>query len=492
VTAGQLLVRAPSPALLRGQNTVWLLGAEKGSGCTLVGDSADLVLAVLDSADAPIRREDLVQRVLAEAGADGAQSQVVEDAISLLVRAGELVETAAAEPRRESPSREVRGAIAGAHVVLGVTGAIGSLATPALADRLLAAGHDVRVAMTRSARRFVTARAFEAITQRRVVTSLWSSTPEIPAPHVELARWADVMVVYPCTATTLGRVAAGDCSEIVSAVATTTRAPVLLAPSMNPEMWRAPAVQESLDKVTGRGFFTAHPAHGIEVADAPAERTRRMGAAAPVPQVLRYVSLLLARAAAEGPRLATRADWELEHARQDADDAIDPDIARLLDEHPKARVLDVGTGLGAVARAAARRGHQVVATDFARTAIERAEAVAPDVPVTWVVDDATDTSLRGTFDVCIDRGCLGCVPAARRERYVDRIAALVRTGGEWLLKVHRAPAAQLRAHGFSREEIVAIVSSHFDPIDVSESLLSYGSAKNCPAWTLRLRRRGRS
>jgi SAM-dependent methyltransferase len=309
---------------------------------------------------------------------------------------------------------------------------------------------------------------------------------------VELARWADVVVVYPCTATTLARVAAGDCSEIVSAVATTTRAPVLLAPSMNPEMWKAPAVQENLDRVTGSGFFVAHPAHAVEVAEAPAERTRRMGGASPVPHVLRYVSLLLARAAADLPRLATRAEWELEHASQAVDDAIDPDIARALDDHARGRVLDVGTGLGAVARAAARRGHEVVATDFARTAIERAEAVAPDVPVTWVVDDATDSSLCGTFDLCIDRGCFGCIPEGRRGRYVERMAALVRAGGEWLLKVHRAPTPSLRAHGFSREQVLAIVSSHFDPIDVGESLLSYGSARSCPAWTLRLRRRGRS
>jgi 3-polyprenyl-4-hydroxybenzoate decarboxylase/SAM-dependent methyltransferase len=473
---------------MHGQSTVWLLGSEKNAGCTLAGDSATLVLAVLDAAAAPIRREDLVQRVLALAGGDGAQTRVVEDAVSLLVRSGELVDSGAPELRSEAHAREARAAIAG-HVVLGVTGAIGSLAAPALADRLLAAGHELRVAMTRSARRFVTARAFEAITQRRAVTSVWAGSPEVPAPHVELARWADVMVVYPCTATTLARVAAGDCSEIVSAVATTTRAPVLLAPSMNPEMWRAPAVEENLQKVVDRGFFVAHPMHGIEVADAPAERARRMGAAAPVPNVLRCVSLLLARAAGEGPRLATRAEWELEHAKQDVDDAIDPDIARVLDEHGKARVLDVGTGLGAVARAAARRGHAVVATDFARTAIERAEAVAPDVPVTWVVDDATDSSLRGTFDLCIDRGCFGCVPAARRARYVERMAALVRAGGEWLLKVHRAPSP-LRAHGFTREEAVAIGSPHFDPIEASESSLSYGNARDCPSWTLRLRRRG--
>jgi 3-polyprenyl-4-hydroxybenzoate decarboxylase len=477
---------------MHGQGTVWLLGSEKNPGCTLADDSATLVLAVLDAAESPIRREDLVARILAQAGPDEGHAQVVEDAISVLVRAGELVEGGAPEPRATSSVREERASNPGAHVVLGVTGAIGSLAAPALADRLLGAGHDVRVAMTRSARRFVAARAFEAITQRPVATSLWSGSPEIPAPHVELARWADVMVVYPCTATTLSRVAAGDCSEIVSAIATTTRAPVLLAPSMNPEMWRAPAVRENLEKVAGSGFFVAQPAHAIEVADAPAERTRRMGGAAPVPHVLRCVAHLLARAAAEGPRLATRAEWELEHARHDGDDAIDPDIARVLDEHVKARVLDVGTGLGAVARAAALRGHAVVATDFARTAIERAQAVAPDVPVTWVVDDATDSSLRGAFDLCIDRGCFGCIPAGRRERYVERMAALVRAGGEWLLKVHRSPTLPLRAHGFTRDEVLAIVAPYFEPIDVGESVLSYGSARNSPSWTLRLRRRGRT
>jgi hypothetical protein len=90
--------------------------------------------------------------------------------------------------------------------------------------------------------------------------------------------------------------------------------------------------------------------------------------------------------------------------------------------------------------------------------------------------------------VCIDRGCFGCVPVSRRERYVGRIAALVRVGGVWVLKVHRA-APVLRAHGFTSEEVVQLAAASFEPIAVRESTLRFGEAGEQPAWTLELRRR---
>jgi phosphopantothenoylcysteine decarboxylase len=488
VTQGRL-VRAASPRLLLGPGQVFLFGPRDGAHaeavCALEGDHADLVLAVLEHAAEATARDAIVERILAEAGADSSLRPAVDQAIDLLVQWGALVASREEEPM--TPARLLQGA----HVAVCVTGAVGAVYTPPFVERLVAAGHEVRVAMTRSARRFISARSFRAITHRPVATSLWKGTPKEPAPHVAIARWADVVVVYPCTATTLARLAIGDCSELVSAIATTTRAPVLLVPSMNLEMWRAPAVTENLERLRAHGFFVAHPATGHEVADAPAERVRRGGVAAPAVLVMRYVGWLLERSLGAGPRVLSRAEWDAEHDRHAAA-AVDDDIARALDEHAPspARVLEVGTGLGAVARAAAKRGHLVVATDFSRRAIERAQAVDPGAGVTWVVDDAAATSLHGSFDVCVDRGCFGCIPVARRARYAEGVASLVRPGGVLVLKVHLAPAREIRAFGFTREEVTALFEPWFSPIAAGDSTLGFGDLAASPALLFEMRRRG--
>jgi SAM-dependent methyltransferase len=483
------VVRAASPRVLLGRGRV-LLFADRDDGgttaCALEGDHAEIVLAVLEQAEPAVEREALVARVLAQAGAGPSERGAVDEAIDLLLRWGALAseEAAAGSPQERSRAR--------GHIVVCVTGAIGAAYSPLLLDRLLSEGHEVRVAMTRAARRFVTERTLRAITHRRVATSLWRGTPSEPAPHVALARWADVVVVYPCTATTMSRIASGDCSELVSAVVTATRAPVLLAPSMNTEMLAAPAVAENLDRLRARGFFLAHPAKGAEVADAPASRVMRGGVAAPASHVARYVAWLLQHELL-GPRVLTPAEWDVEHDRlaraRAARDTIDDDIARELSSCPAtARVLDVGTGLGGLARALAKRGHAVVATDASVRAIEHARSADQEGAVTWIVDDLTRSSLRSSFDVCIDRGCFGCIAVATRERYVERLASLVRPGGLLLLKVHRAPAHHLRAFAFSRDELISLFQLRFAAARVSESTLSFGDVLESPAWLVALRR----
>jgi hypothetical protein len=478
------IVRAASPRVVRGRDALFLFGARPEEACALEGDHARLVEAVLDAADAATTREELVGRILTEADAPPSLRGAIDSAVDLLLRFGGLV-AAGAEPALEPSSS------GGGRVLVCVTGAIGALAAPALVERLGAARHEVRVAMTASARRFIRPRAFEAITHAPVAVSLWEGTPSTPAPHIALARWADVIVLYPCTATTLSRLAAGDCSELVSAIATTTRAPVLLAPSMNIEMLRAPAVADNLGTLRERGFFIAHGGTGTEVADAPAERERRAGVAAPAVHIVRYVSWLHGRVAEGGPRLLSRTEWEAELDRPAAADPIDQDIAEAIERHAPSpsRLLEVGTGHGATARAAAAKGHAVVATDFARRAIERAYAVDPGSAITWLVDDVTESSVMGVFDLCVDRGCLGCVPVVRRERYANAVASFVRPSGVLVLKVHQEPARQIRAHGFTREEVLALLERSFEPIRVSESVIRFGQIQNGPALLFELRRR---
>jgi 3-polyprenyl-4-hydroxybenzoate decarboxylase/SAM-dependent methyltransferase len=408
---------------------------------------------------------------------------VVSDAIDLLQRLRILVEHRPLEIRAH---RDPFG-----HILVGITGAIGAVQAPGLVHTLLAAGHDVRVMMTRSARRFIAPRAFEALTHRQILTGMWAGSPSTPAPHIEAARWADVVVVDPCSATTLSRIAAGDCSELVAAVATTTRAPVLLVPSMNPEMLRAASVQENLASCIERGLFVARAGGAVELADSPTQRTLTGGGAASPACVLRFVSLLLERARSDAPKLASSSEWDVEHSGHRGDpDALDTEIATLLEElaPSPARLLDVGTGLGAVARCAARQGHRVVAIDSSPGAIARAAEVAPDLPVIWLVDDATDSRLRAVFDVCVDRACLGCLPVARRARYFAQLATWTRPGGLCILKVHRAAPAHVRAHGFELADLERMAAPAFEVLRHTDSVLRFGAAGERPALTLTLRR----
>jgi 2-polyprenyl-3-methyl-5-hydroxy-6-metoxy-1,4-benzoquinol methylase/3-polyprenyl-4-hydroxybenzoate decarboxylase len=480
-------VRAGSPGVLRGPARVYIFSARSAEVCALEGDHAALVESVLDEAASPRTRDELVGAILESAGADTSQRGAVDQAIELLVRMGTLVDA----PSSSSPEVEP-GHLFGAHVLVCVTGAIGAVHAPSLVERLVAAGYEVRVAMTRSARRFVSARALAAITHQGVATSLWRGKAGTPAPHIELSRWADVVAVYPTTATTLARFSAGDCSEIVSAIVTATRAPVVLAPSMNVEMMLAPAVAENLERLRGRGMFIAHPASGIEVADSPAERVKRVSGAALPHQVARYVSWALERAEiGASPRLLSRAEWEGEHERLAVRDREDPDLLAVLETVAtlRARVLDVGTGLGEVARAAAKKGFVVVATDFSRRAIDRARAIDPDAPVTWIVDDATRSAIVGDFHVVIDRACLGCVPVAARGRYLASLAALCRPSGLLVLKTHAPSARQMRAHTFTREEVLEITSPWFESIETRETTMSFGDIREGPAVLFVLRRR---
>jgi phosphopantothenoylcysteine synthetase/decarboxylase len=165
---------------------------------------------------------------------------------------------------------------------------------------LLGCGFRVRIAATPSALRFVSALALEALTHEPVVRSRWPSDVRTVVPHLELARWADVVVVYPATATTLSRIARGDCSSLVSALAISARVPVIVTPAMNEAMLDAPSVRRNLAQLRQDGFIVMHPSLGYEVAVAPQERTRAYGAAPTVQSVARVTEAVLRERAKRG------------------------------------------------------------------------------------------------------------------------------------------------------------------------------------------------
>jgi phosphopantothenoylcysteine decarboxylase/phosphopantothenate--cysteine ligase len=148
----------------------------------------------------------------------------------------------------------------GRRVLLCVTGGVAAYKSAYLARRLIEAGAVVRVEMTDSALEFVGPQTFAAITGEHPFTSLFAA--DLVSPHTELARWADIVIVAPATAATIGRVANGISSDLVSSTLLATTAPVLLAPAMHTEMWEHPATRRNLELVTEFGYHLVGPNPG--------------------------------------------------------------------------------------------------------------------------------------------------------------------------------------------------------------------------------------
>jgi phosphopantothenoylcysteine decarboxylase/phosphopantothenate--cysteine ligase len=147
-------------------------------------------------------------------------------------------------------------------VLLGVTGGIAAYKAPELVRRLVERGCEVQVVMTRGAREFVGPLTFQAVSGRRVRDDLWDPAAEAAMGHIELARWADVVVVAPATANFMGALAAGLGGDLLSTVCLATTAPIVLAPAMNQAMWANPAVQANRGLLEARGIRFLGPAAG--------------------------------------------------------------------------------------------------------------------------------------------------------------------------------------------------------------------------------------
>ncbi len=147
-------------------------------------------------------------------------------------------------------------------VLLCVCGGIAAYKSAELVRRLRDAGAQVRVAMTDNAQRFVGAQTFQALSGEPVRTSLWDTQAEAAMGHLELARWAQQVVVAPATANTLARLAHGLADDLVSTLCLATDAPLLLAPAMNHRMWRHPATQANVETLRGRGVAFIGPDDG--------------------------------------------------------------------------------------------------------------------------------------------------------------------------------------------------------------------------------------
>ncbi|HEU4729420.1 MAG TPA: bifunctional phosphopantothenoylcysteine decarboxylase/phosphopantothenate--cysteine ligase CoaBC [Kofleriaceae bacterium] len=283
-------------------------------------------------------------------------------------------------PRTERPPRDPAHPLNGAHIVVGVAGGIAAYKAAELVRLLDKAGAQVDVAMTARSQKFVGPMTFQALTRRPVFTDLFSLTEEATIGHIQLADQADLVVIAPATASTLARLAAGQADDAVTAVVLATRAPVLLAPSMNVHMWGHPLTQANVARlVEVARYRVVGPGDGFLAC-----RWTGPGRLAEPADIIEAAAHLLSPQDLAGKRVVVTAGPTHE--------AIDP--ARFLGNRSSGKM---GAALAAAAQ---RRGAQV-------TLVLGPSAIAPPVGVTVVAIEsavqleAALADLAATADIVI-------------------------------------------------------------------------------------------
>src|SRR5438105_6764216 len=147
-------------------------------------------------------------------------------------------------------------------IALGVTGGIGAYKAVEVARGLQKRGHDVVAVMTHSATRFVGPMTFEAITRRPVITDQFEPGANSDIEHIALASSIDLLLIAPATANIIGKLANGIADDFLSTLYTATRAPVLIAPAMNTQMFEHEAVRRNLETLASHGVHFVEPGEG--------------------------------------------------------------------------------------------------------------------------------------------------------------------------------------------------------------------------------------
>lgn len=150
----------------------------------------------------------------------------------------------------------------GKKILIGIGGGIAVYRVAELARLLIKAGAEVRCIMTRSACEFVSPLTFEALTGNEVHTELFDLTAERNMGHIQLARWADAVVIAPATANTLARLAYGIADDLLTTMMQVNQAPVLLAPAMNSAMWESAATRRNVETLKTQSFNFVGPEAG--------------------------------------------------------------------------------------------------------------------------------------------------------------------------------------------------------------------------------------
>ena len=154
----------------------------------------------------------------------------------------------------------------GKHVLVGVTGGIAAYKVSYLIRELIKSGADVKVMMTEAGTRFVAPLTFSTLSKNPVFTDLWSnnqsSDSDISTQHIDLANWADVLIIAPASANTIAKLTYGISDNLLTVVSLATSRPIILAPTMDAEMYLNAVTQKNLTTLKERGYFIVPPAKG--------------------------------------------------------------------------------------------------------------------------------------------------------------------------------------------------------------------------------------
>ena len=147
-------------------------------------------------------------------------------------------------------------------ILLGVSGSIAAYKSPDIVRRLQDLGAEVKVIITSGGREFVSELSLQTVSKNKVHDNLWDKEAELAMGHIELAKWADAVIIAPASANTIARLCHGKADDLLSTVILATNASILIAPSMNQQMFASKAIKENLKILNNRGLITINPGFG--------------------------------------------------------------------------------------------------------------------------------------------------------------------------------------------------------------------------------------
>ncbi len=148
------------------------------------------------------------------------------------------------------------------NVLLGISGSIAAYKSPDIVRRLQDLGAEVRVVLTAGGAEFVSERALQTVSKNKVHNNLWDKEAELSMGHIELARWADAIVIAPASANTIAKLCHGKADDLLTTLILASKAKVLIAPAMNQQMYASMATQDNLKLLEGRNMLIAKPEFG--------------------------------------------------------------------------------------------------------------------------------------------------------------------------------------------------------------------------------------
>ncbi len=152
-------------------------------------------------------------------------------------------------------------------ILVGLTGGIACYKVPYLVRALRKAGADVQIVMTKAATEFITPLTMETVSEQEVAVEMFEHGKYIATRHIDLAQWPDLIVIAPATANFIGKANSGISDDLLTTVVCATNKPVMMAPAMNPQMWRNPVTQRNFKALLALGFRSVDPVEGQMACD---------------------------------------------------------------------------------------------------------------------------------------------------------------------------------------------------------------------------------